>query len=90
VKARTGRIVDREQDDGGWPPLRSRPAPRDSDGDGMPDRWERRHRLDPARQDGAEDCDGDGWTNFEDYLNNLVPPPPAATAAGRHDEPTKG
>jgi hypothetical protein len=72
VKARTGRIVDSEQDDGGWPALRSRPAPRDSDGDGMPDRWERRHRLDPSRQDGADDRNGDGWTNLEDYLNSIV------------------
>lgn len=72
VRNRTGRIINTERDDGGWPALKSLPAPRDSDGDGMPDAWERAHGLNPRRDDSAGDRKGDGWTNIEDYLNGLV------------------
>lgn len=75
VRDRSGRIIDDQAQDGGWPRLRSGPAPRDRDGDGMPDAWERAAGLDPARDDGAADPDGDGWTNLEDYLNGLVAAP---------------
>ncbi|BET67478.1 pectate lyase [Opitutales bacterium ASA1] len=50
-------------------------APLDTDGDGMPDAWERAHGLDPHVQDHNEDPDGDGYTNLEDYLNSLVKSP---------------
>jgi len=46
----------------------------DSDHDGMPDEWERKHRLDP--DDGADhprDIDADGYTNLEEYLNGTDP-----------------
>lgn len=72
VRTRTGRIINTERDDGGWPALKSLPAPRDSDGDGMPDAWERAHGLNPRRDDSAGDRKGDGWTNIENYLNGLA------------------
>lgn len=73
VKARTGRLIDSQAQVGGWPMLTGGPAPRDSDGDGMPDVWEKAHGLDPRNAaDGAADRDGDGYTNLEDYLNGLV------------------
>lgn len=60
----------------GWPELRSTPAPKDADGDGMPDYWERHHGFDPNDpKDGARDRDGDGYTNLEEYLNGLVTMP---------------
>ena len=78
VRRGTGRIVDTQKDVGGWPELAPGAAWTDSDGDGMPDHWERRRRLDPANAtDGTADPDGDGYTNLEDWLNSLVPPPPA-------------
>jgi hypothetical protein len=47
---------------------------RDSDGDGMPDDWEAAHGLDSDHvADGAQDRDGDGYTNLEEYINSLVP-----------------
>ncbi|HEY0621608.1 pectate lyase [Sphingomonas sp.] len=72
VRNRSGRIIDNEAQDGGWPALRSGTAPVDTDQDGMPDAWERARGLDPARADGAADCDRDGYSNLEEYLNELA------------------
>ena len=77
VRAGTGRIIDNEAQDGGWPVLHSRPAPNDGDQDGMPDDWERARSLDAARADGAADRDQDGFSNLEEYLNDLASAPGA-------------
>lgn len=45
----------------------------DSDGDGMPDVYEREHGLDPERDDADEDLDGDGSTNLEEYAAGTDP-----------------
>lgn len=47
----------------------------DSDGDGMPDVWERANGLDPEdKADGrAVTLSKEGFTNLEVYLNSLVP-----------------
>jgi hypothetical protein len=67
-------IIDSPADVGGWPELKSKPAPLDTDGDGMPDDWERSKGLNPkSAADGRLDPDGDGYTNVEDYLNSLAP-----------------
>ncbi len=68
VRARAGRHVDSQEEVGGWPALAAGQPALDSDGDGMPDAWERAHNLDPARADGNADRDGDGMTNLEDWL----------------------
>lgn len=69
-----GRIIKSQTEVGGWPDLHNAPAPRDSDRDGMPDAWEQRRSLNPNdAADGAQDRDGDGYTNVEDYLNSLIP-----------------
>lgn len=72
VRTRTGRQIDSQREMGGWPELRATAAPRDRDGDGMPDDWERAHGLNSARDDSGGDRDGDGYTNIEDYLNALA------------------
>ncbi|MCM8732165.1 polysaccharide lyase family 1 protein [Hephaestia sp. GCM10023244] len=79
VRTRTGRIIDNETQDGGWPVLTSHPAPVDSDNDGMPDAWERARGLDPVRADGAADRDRDGWSNLEEYLSELAGDPKPAS-----------
>ena len=67
-------IIDSQEQVGGWPELKSLPAPIDADGDGMPDRWEAENK--PLDQNTA---DGNGYdldttfTNLEVYLNSLVP-----------------
>ncbi|HEX3142514.1 MAG TPA: hypothetical protein VHQ64_00955 [Pyrinomonadaceae bacterium] len=74
VRSRQGSIIDSQQKVGGWPELKSTVAPKDSDGDGMPDDWERRHRLNPIDPSDANlDKDRDGYTNIEEYLNATDP-----------------
>jgi len=68
-------IIDSQETVGGWPQLKSTTPPADRDHDGMPDEWEIKRGLSPDNiNDGAEDRDGDGYTNVEEYLNWLVTP----------------
>jgi hypothetical protein len=41
-------------------------------GDGMPTWWEAAHGLNPAAHDHNGDFDGDGYTNVEEYLNEIA------------------
>ena len=73
VREGTGGLIDTVEQAGGWPVLETGSPAEDSDGDGMPDAWERERGLDPDNAaDGNADADGDGYTNLEDYLNELV------------------
>ena len=46
----------------------------DSDNDGMPDAWEIKYGLDPNDPtDAVKDCNGDGYTNIEKYINGIDP-----------------
>jgi pectate lyase len=75
VRDGTGRLIDSQDQVGGWPNLRSPQPLADSDGDGMPDDWERSHGLNPNDpSDRNADRDGDGYTNLEEYLNSLCSP----------------
>ncbi len=68
-------LIDSQADVGGWPELRSSPAPIDTDHDGMPDDWERARGLDPKNpEDGAREATRDGYTHLELYLNSLISP----------------
>ena len=76
VRHRRGRLIDSQSQVGGWPALRTTPAPPDGDRDGMPDAWEKAHGLNPDDPaDGNADRDGDGYTNLEEYLNSLCRQP---------------
>lgn len=73
VRDRTGRIINSQQEVGGWPALPPGSAWIDTDGDGMPDDWEHRQGLNPAdARDGNGDRNADGYTNLEDWLNSLA------------------
>lgn len=65
-------IIDSQKAVGGWPVLKSAPAPSDSDHDGMPDSWELKRKLDPQNPDDRNKTDKDGFTMLELYLNGLV------------------
>ncbi len=74
VKNSTGRIINSQNDVGGWPALEQAEPPADTDGDGMPDAWETRHALDPAEAaDNTRDADQDGYTNVEECINGTDP-----------------
>lgn len=49
----------------------------DTDNDDLPDAWEVNYGLDPLDATGSNgkygDFDGDGWTNYEEYLGGLNP-----------------
>jgi hypothetical protein len=72
-------LPDAQDDVGGWEeyPEVHRPADWDVDGDGLPGAWERAKGLNPNSPAGDftesnADADGDGWTNLEEYLNELA------------------
>jgi pectate lyase len=58
---------------GGWPRLAAGAPLPDADHDGLPDAWEASHGLDPEDpSDRNEDYDRDGYTELEEYLNELA------------------
>ena len=83
VKNRTGKFIDVQ---GGyphgtaypltvnaWPALKSLPAPKDSDNDGMPDHYETANKLDMNNSsDAAAFTLSKNYSNIEVYLNSLV------------------
>jgi hypothetical protein len=59
---------------GGYPVYKAWQPYVDTDGDGMPDAWEKQYGLnpnDPADANG--DINGDGYTNIEKYINGIDP-----------------
>lgn len=66
-------LIDSQKDVGGWPKLASGTAIEDADLDGMPDTWERQHKLNPNDSSDAVAYSLDKqYTNIEVYLNSLV------------------
>jgi len=72
VRNKQGRIIDSQDEVGGWPLLNPGTCPVDTDRDGMSDEWEKTHGLNPDNADDRnDDLDQDGYTNLEEYLNGL-------------------
>ena len=65
-------MIDSQENVGGWPELKSLPAPVDSDHDGMPDEWEKKNGLNPHDASDRNGVAENGYTNLENYLNSLV------------------
>jgi len=75
VRQRRGKLLDSQREVGGWPALRNAPSPVDMDRDGMADAWEKSRGLNPTdAADRNGDRDKDGYTNLEEYLNDLCAP----------------
>ena len=69
VREGTGKLLDSQEQVGGWPEVMAGEAPVDTDRDGMPDAWEDKEGFDKANAaDRNGDADGDGFTNLEECL----------------------
>jgi hypothetical protein len=64
-------IIDTQEDVGGWPELKSEPAPNDTDHDGMPDDWEDKNQLDKTNPEDRNTLSSEGYTMLEIYLNGI-------------------
>ncbi|WP_346860720.1 pectate lyase [uncultured Draconibacterium sp.] len=64
-------IIDSQNDVGGWPVLKSLPAPLDTDHDGMPDVWEKKNELNPNDASDRNKIAENGYTMLEIYLNDI-------------------
>lgn len=69
-----GGIIDNPDDVGGYKSYETLKGPKDTDGDGIPDKWERYHGLDPKNPKDGNDFNliYKDYTNLEVYLNSLV------------------
>lgn len=73
VKNRTGRIIDSQNEVGGWPVYNPGTPPSDNDHDGMPNDWEIKNGLNPDFYTDRLyiDLSPEGYTNIEVYINGL-------------------
>lgn len=72
VRRGTGRFVNTPAEAGGLPKFQSGNPPADSDHDGMPDAWEKAQGLNPNDPEDGKKVAANGYTNLENYLNDLV------------------
>ncbi len=70
-------------------PVTTRPAGFDTDNDGMPNDWELAHGLNPNVADNNGDFDNDGYTNLEEYINEIASWPAMASVLFRGDAGTR-
>jgi len=69
----SGALIADETADHGHPETIAFHAPKDSDGDGIPDAWERSHHLNPHDPADAKSLDSKtGYSYLEIYLNELA------------------
>lgn len=71
TKGSKSGIIDTEADAEGFFAYEPATAPADTDGDGMPDEWERGAGLNPEAADNNA-VNADGYTALEVYLNSLM------------------
>ena len=81
VMNRTGKVIDVQGNYphgtayaltvNAWPALVSTTAPTDTDHDGMPDAWETANGSDPNSASDRNVIAPNGYTNLENYLNNI-------------------
>jgi pectin methylesterase-like acyl-CoA thioesterase len=65
-------IIDSQDDTGGFIKYGSSTAPDDTDHDGMADAWERANNLNPDNAADRNLVATNGYTNLENYLNNIT------------------
>ena len=65
-------IIDSQEDVGGWPILRTKKAGKDTDNDGIPNKWERKLKLDCKVKDAHLSTLDKNYSNIEIYANLLI------------------
>jgi hypothetical protein len=65
-------IIDLPNAVGGWAEYKTAEAPLDTDGDGMPDEWEKKNGLNENDASDGNKLWADGFTMLEKYLNELA------------------
>lgn len=90
--AGTGSIRDNVVFPEDFPTFQNIAAPTDNDDDGMADSWESSNGFNTSADDAAQDNDGDGYTNIEEYLHHLSAKSyahnPACMPGSRPEPPT--
>lgn len=66
-------LIDRVEQAGGWPLLKTGKLPQDTDKDGIPDEWEQKNGLNAADPADAKKIAANKYMNIENYINNLLP-----------------
>lgn len=65
-------IIDSQEDVGGWPILKIKKVMRDTDNDGIPNKWERKLKLDCNTKDSHLNTLNINYSNIEVYANQLL------------------
>jgi hypothetical protein len=65
-------IIDKQGDVGGWPTLVQTAVLLDTDGDGMPDDWEKAKKLDHTKANASGRDLSTAYDNIEVYINSIV------------------
>ncbi|WP_231565589.1 polysaccharide lyase family 1 protein [Psychroserpens sp. Hel_I_66] len=65
-------IIDSQKDVGGWPIITSKSAKKDTDNDGIPNKWERKLKLKCKIQDAKSNTLDKNYNNIEVYANSLI------------------
>jgi len=69
---KTGQVIKSEAEVGGQKVIKSTTALIDTDGDGIPDAWEKKHSLNPDDPTDGKLITASGYSNLEEYLNDLL------------------
>lgn len=67
-----GQIIKSEVEVGGQKAMKAAKALKDSDGDGIPDSWEKEHQMNPNDAKDGSRVTATGYTGLEEYLNELT------------------
>jgi hypothetical protein len=68
----TGKIINNENEVGGWPDYKSGNPAVSSANDGIPDEWKKAHGLSITDPNAANAVNAEGYTVLEMYLNSLA------------------
>jgi pectate lyase len=72
VRNGIGRIINNENEVGGWPAYASGEPPACSASDGIPDEWKKAHGLSLTDPNVAKTLNAEGYTELELFLNSLA------------------